>query len=250
MSHEAEPTVPNTGRMLDYWLGGRHHYPVDIAAAKSFEAVFQDCARVFRVLRDFIGRTSRYIQAQGVDQFLVLGSGLPTQGNVHEVVPSARVLYTDIDPSNVELGQRILAGAPHTGYVHCDATDLTTLDMREVERVLGPVRRLGIIMIGVEAFIDDERLRATFQKLYDFAPSGSYLAFDCDSPTVNNHPELVKLVTMMGPGFYMRTAEQLAAALGPWRLTEDGVKPVAVWRHPGKPVDVPPYMNGGVAMKP
>jgi hypothetical protein len=247
MSHEAEPTVPNTGRMFDYWLGGRHHYPVDIAAAKSFEAVFQDFPRVFRVLRDFIGRASRYIQAQGVDQFLVLGSGVPTQGNVHEVVPGARVLYTDIDPSNVELGQRILAGVPHTGYVHCDATDLTTLDMREVERVLGPVRRLGLILIGVEAFIDDERLRATCQKLYDFAPSGSYLAFDCDSPTANNHPELVK---MMGPGFHMRTAEQLAAALGPWRLTEDGVKPVADWRNPGKPVDVPPYMNGGVAMKP
>ncbi|HEX8819094.1 MAG TPA: SAM-dependent methyltransferase [Archangium sp.] len=247
MTHEAEPTVPNTGRMFDYWLGGKHHYPVDIAAAKAFEVVFQDFPRVFRVLRDFIGRASRYIHEQGVEQFLVLGSGVPTQGNVHEVVPGARVLYTDIDPSNVELGQRILAGVPHTGYTHCDATDLTTLDMQVVKRVLGPIRRLGIIMIGVEAFIDDERLRATCQKLYDFAPSGSYLAFDCDSPKAKDHPELVK---MMGPAFHMRTAEQLAAALGPWRLTEDGVQPVAVWRHRGTPVDVPPYMNGGVALKP
>jgi hypothetical protein len=247
MTHETEPTTPNTGRMFDYWLGGKHYYPVDVAAAKAFEAVFDDFPRVFRTLRDFIGRASRFIQSQGVDQFLVLGSGLPTQGNVDETVPGARVLYTDIDPANVELGQRILADVPGTGYVHCDATDLATLDMDAVRQVLGPIRRLGIISVGVEAFMTDAQVRATFQKLHDFAPPGSYLAFDCDSPQALNHPELVK---MMGPGFHMRTPEQLAAVLGPWRLTEDGIQPVAVWRNPGKPADIPPYMNGGVATKP
>lgn len=247
MSHEAEPTVPNTGRMFDYWLGGRHHYPVDIAAAKAFEQVFQDFPRVFRVLRDFIGRASRYIHSQGVEQFLVLGAGLPTQDNVHETVPGARVLYTDIDPANVELGQRILQGQPGTGYTRCDATDLSTLDPAVVHQVLGPVRRLGIIVVGVEAFMSDAQIRDSFEKLYALAPPGSYLAFDCDSPRVADHPELVK---MMGPGFHMRTPEQLAAVLGPWQLTEDGVQPVARWRNPGPGVDVPPYMTGGVARKP
>ncbi|MFY0564029.1 SAM-dependent methyltransferase [Archangium lansingense] len=247
MSHEAEPTVPNTGRMFDYWLGGNHHYPVDVAAAKAFEAVFKDFRPVFRALRGFIGRASRYIQAQGVDQFLVLGAGLPTQGNVHETVPGARVLYTDIDDSNVALGQRILAGVPGTGYIRCDATNLSTLDQGTVRQVLGPLRRLGIIVVGVEAFMTDEQVRASFQQLYDLAPPGSYLAFDCDSPKALEHPELVK---MMGPGFHMRTAEQLAAVLGPWKLTEDGVQPVAVWRNPEPPADMPPYMNGGVATKP
>lgn len=247
MTHEAEPTVPNTGRMFDYWLGGKHYYPVDVAAAKAFEAVFDDLPRVFRALRDFIGRASRYIQAQGVDQFLVLGSGLPTQGNVHEVVPGARVLYTDIDPANVELGQRILAGVPGTGYAFCDATNLSTLDPEVVTRVLGPLRRLGIIVVGVEAFMTDEQIRASFQQLHEMAPPGSYLAFDCDSPQALNHPELVK---MMGPGFHMRSVEQLGAVLGPWKLTEDGIQPVSDWRNPGKTTDLPPYMNGGVAMKP
>ncbi|WP_224372688.1 SAM-dependent methyltransferase [Hyalangium versicolor] len=67
MTQEAEPTVPNTGRMFDYWLGGKHYYPVDVAAAKAFEAVFDDFPRVFRALRDFIGRASHFIQSQGVD---------------------------------------------------------------------------------------------------------------------------------------------------------------------------------------
>lgn len=248
MTNEAEPTVPNTGRMLDYWLGGKHHYPVDVATAKAFEAVFDDFPRVFRTLRDFIGRASRFIHSQGVDQFLVLGAGLPTQGNVHEAVPGARVLYTDIDPSNVELGQRILAGVAGTGYTRCDATDLKTLDMQSVTRVLGPLQRLGIVLVGVEAFMPDDAIRAACEGLYALAPPGSYLAFDCDSPqATKTHPELVK---MMGPGFHMRTAEQLGAVLGPWQLTEDGIQPVAAWRNPGKPPEIPPYMLGGVAVKP
>lgn len=246
MVHETEPTAPNTGRMLDYWLGGEHHYPVDVAAAKTMETVFNDFPRVFRVLRDFIGRASRFIHAQGVDQFLVLGAGVPTQGNVHEVVPDARVLYTDLDPVNIELGQRILAGVPGTGYTACDVTNLTTLDRELMMSVLGPLRRLGIIMVGVEAFIDDDRLRAACRDLYELAPPGSYLAFDCDSPKGNDHPELIKI---MGEGFHMRTPEELAAVLGPWQVTEDGIQPVAVWRNPETPVDIPAYMNGGVAVK-
>jgi hypothetical protein len=54
MTHEAEPKVPNTNRMFEYWLGARN-YPVDVAAAESFEAVFDDFPRVFHALRDFIG---------------------------------------------------------------------------------------------------------------------------------------------------------------------------------------------------
>lgn len=245
MKHEAEPTQPNTGRMFDYWLGGHHHSPVDVAAAQAFETVFDDFPRVFRALRDFIGRASRYIRQQGVEDFLVLGAGLPTQGNVHEAVPGARVLYTDLDPDNVALGQRILAGVPGTGYTRCDATDLSTLDPAVVHQVLGPPRPLGIIVVGVEAFMDDAQVRITFQRLHDQALPGSHLAFDCDSPQALNHPELVK---MMGPGFHMRTPEQLAALLGPWQLTGDGIQPVAAWRNPTPP-SLPPYMNGGVALK-
>ena len=82
---------------------------------------------MFRALGDFIGRASRYIREQGVEHFLVLGAGLPTRGNVHEGVPGARVLYTDLDADTVALGQRLLAGVEGTGYTRCDATDLSTL---------------------------------------------------------------------------------------------------------------------------
>jgi hypothetical protein len=247
MTFTTEPTVPNTGRILDYWLGGQHHFPPDVAAARAFSAIYGDFPRVFRVLRDFIGRASRFIHSQGVDQFLVLGAGVPTQGNVHEAVPAARVLYTDIDPLNVELGQRILAGMPGKGYALCDASDLSTLDLESARQVLGPFHRLGIVMVGVAVFIDDERLRATYRKLHELAPPGSYLAFDFDSTKLREFPAALR---MLGDGFHMRTPETFAPLLQPWQLTEDGIQPVAAWRHPGGPTDIPTFMFGGVAMKP
>ncbi|MGC5051752.1 SAM-dependent methyltransferase [Micromonospora sp. DT48] len=80
-----EPEQPSTARMIDFWLGGAHHHPVDVAAAHAFEQAYGPCAPVFRELRAFLGRAVRAIAATGVDGFLVFGAGVPTMGNVHEV---------------------------------------------------------------------------------------------------------------------------------------------------------------------
>lgn len=229
---KAEPMIPNTGRILDYWLGGTHHFAADKAAAGAFDAINGDFPRVFRVLRDFIGRASRYIAAQGVDQFLVLGSGIPTQGNVHEAVPSAKVLYTDIDPVNVELGSKILASSPSAAYGYCDASDFSTLDPALVERVLGPKRRIGVIVVGCAVFVPDDKLRALYAALHAWAPAGSFLGFDFDSRELENYPAAL---AMLGDGFFMRTPDEFAPLLGPWQTTEDGIAPVAAWRSEGPP---------------
>jgi hypothetical protein len=241
-----EPASPNTGRILDYWLGGNHHLPVDVEAARAFESIYGDFPGVFRTLRDFIGRAARYIGEQGIDQFLVLGSGIPTQGNVHEAVPQARVLYTDIDPLNVQLGQEILAGNPDVGYTYCDANDLSTLDQELVRSVLGPLRRLGIVVVGVGVFIPDDRLRGLFAGLYEWAPGESHLAFDFDSTRLSTFPAALE---MLGDGFHMRTPETFAPLLGPWELTQDGIQPAGAWRNPEGKAAVPVFMYGGVAVR-
>ncbi|MFN6502369.1 MAG: SAM-dependent methyltransferase [Nostoc sp. DedQUE01] len=152
------PAVPNTARIIDYWLGGSHHFEIDVESARVFEEVYPDSPQVFQTLRGYIGRVSRYIESQGINQFVVFGSGLPTCGNVHEAVPSALVLYTDIDRANIELGCRILANNSKTDYTFCDVTKLETLDRAVMVNVLGTVQRLGIVLIGVCAFIPDEIL--------------------------------------------------------------------------------------------
>ncbi|WP_437940590.1 SAM-dependent methyltransferase [Sorangium sp. So ce341] len=240
----------NAARMIDYWLGGIHYLPVDIEAAKEYEAAYGDFRGIFRVLRAYIGRAARAIRAEGIDQFLVFGAGLPTSGNVHEAVPDARVLYTDVDLINIAMGQRILAGLPNVGYAYCDASDLTTLDRASVERVLGPIRRLGIVFVGVAAFIADDKLAATFASLHDLAPAGSLMALDFDSEMCRRYPRIVELLEAPGLRFHMRAPEAIRSLLGPWRLTSEGITPVGAWRNRGEDADYPPFMYGCMARRP
>lgn len=247
------PSTPNTARILDYWLGGTHHFPVDVEGARLFDAVYPEFPRVFRTLRAYIGRVSRYINAQGVDQFVVFGSGLPTCGNVHEAVPGARVLYTDIDPANIAFGQEILADNPLADYTFCDASDLDTLAQDVVQRVLGPLRRLGMVFVGVSAFIPDAPLARMLDTLYEWAPAGSFLALDFDGEALGHYPKALELLASMGAPLYMRNPATIRPLLGRWQVTHHGILPVAAWHADGPaslsaPED-PVFMYGCVVYK-
>ncbi|WP_437970176.1 SAM-dependent methyltransferase [Sorangium sp. So ce260] len=249
-THVSRFAGANSARMIDYWLGGRHYLPIDVDAAREYEAAYEDFRGIFRVLRGYIGRAARSIRAQGIDQILVFGAGLPTSGNVHEAVPDARVLYTDVDPINIAMGREILAGLPNADYVYCDASDLTTLDQASVERVLGPIRRLGIVFVGVAAFLSDDALQATFASLYDRAPPGSCMALDFDSEMCRRYPRIVELLEAPGLQFHMRSPESIRSLLGPWRLTDDGITPVSAWRNSGADADYPAFMYGCMVHRP
>ncbi|HZF51657.1 MAG TPA: SAM-dependent methyltransferase [Polyangiaceae bacterium] len=221
------PNEPNSGRILDYWLGGKHHYPMDVHAADQFSAIYSGFPGVFRELRNFIGRGSRYIARQKVSRFLVFGAGIPTQGNVHEAVPDARVYYTDIDEHNVQLGREILASNSKCSYGRCDATDLSTLDRREMESVLGADGPLGIVFVGFACFISDDVLRTTFERLYDLGPVGSFLMADFDSYAF---PSAVgEAFRSAGLTYTLRGPAEVGSLLGPWRPTELGILPVGRW---------------------
>ncbi|MBD2085503.1 SAM-dependent methyltransferase [Trichocoleus sp. ST-U3] len=244
---------PNTARMIDYWLGGSHYFPIDVEAAKVCAGVYPDFPTVFRELRDYIGQVSRYIESQGIDQFIVFGSGLPTCGNVHEVVAQAKVLYTDIDRANIKLGQEILAENSNAGYTFCDATNLDTLEQSVVAQVLGSIRRLGMVFVGVAAFIPDEIMTQMLDQLYDWAPAGSFLALDFDGEAGIVYPEMLELLDSMGAHVYMRNPETIRALLGRWQLTEHGILPVEAWQADlsAKPIEAsePVFMYGCVVYK-
>ncbi|MFI7218675.1 SAM-dependent methyltransferase [Micromonospora maritima] len=244
----AQPDRPSTARMIDHWLGGRHHHPVDVAAAAAFEAAYGPCAAIFRSLRDFLGRAVRAVAAEGVDGFLVFGAGVPTRGNVHEVAPDATVLYTDVDPDTVRLGQRLLAGSDRAGYGYGDAADLGTVDPAQLHRfVPGWGRRpVGVVFLGLAAFLDDDTLARTLDELYAAAAPGSWLAIDFDSEELAGHPEAL---AMMGPEFRMRAPEEFAPLLGRWRPSHDGIVPVARWRPVGEPAPVPDAFYGALASR-
>src|SRR4051812_36491722 len=104
---------PNAARVYDYLLGGSHNFAADRRIGDQVVGVTPGARGQARLNRAFLGRVVRYCVGQGVRQFLDLGSGIPTAGNVHEVArseaPDARVVYVDIDPIAIAHGRDILA---------------------------------------------------------------------------------------------------------------------------------------------
>jgi O-methyltransferase involved in polyketide biosynthesis len=242
------PDKPNTGRILDYWLGGNHHFPPDAGAAQAFEALYQGFPQVFRTLRKFIGRAVHAVADEGIAQFLVLGSGIPTRGNVHEVVPRARVLYTDIDQVNIELGRQILADNPNADYAYYDAADLATLDQDAVSRMLDPAAPLGVVLVGVSVFLEDATVHRALSDLYDWIPAG-YLVADFDGEALESYPAVLKMLDDAGEPLHLRRPAQIEPLLDRWELSADGIQPVDVWRTPSAPRPEKVFMYGCMARK-
>lgn len=132
-----DPVVPpgvdvdraNVARMYDYWLGGAHNFAIDREYADRIEASNRTARHAARSNRSFLRHVVRWCLAQGIDQFLDLGSGVPTVGNVHELAPGARVAYVDHEGVAVAHARTILAGI--------DRASVTQADLADADAVLG-----------------------------------------------------------------------------------------------------------------
>src|SRR6185437_7478550 len=111
-----DTSTANAARIYDYLLGGKDNYAVDRDAARTLVAALPGTVRACRDNRDFLTRAVRYLSGAGVRQFLDIGTGLPTMGNVYEVAqetePGARVAYVDYDRTVVNHARALLATTP------------------------------------------------------------------------------------------------------------------------------------------
>jgi hypothetical protein len=114
--------TPSVARVYDFLLGGMHNFAVDREMGRRLEREVPGTTRAAWAKRAFLQRAVRYCAGLGIDQYLDIGSGIPTEGNVHGVVreelPDARVMYVDIDPIAVLHGRALLADDPHCAVVH------------------------------------------------------------------------------------------------------------------------------------
>src|ERR1700733_13877353 len=114
-----DPTRANTARGYDYLLGGSHNFLADQDAARALTSVDPDAPVFTRANRAFIGRAVRFLAAAGIRQFLDIGCGIPTEGNVHEVAQAAardsRVAYVEVDPVAIAHSKVMLAGGDQPG---------------------------------------------------------------------------------------------------------------------------------------
>lgn len=230
---DIDTNKPSIARIYDYWLGGTHNFPVDRAIGKEAErSPLPFVMQGINLNRWFIGYAGRTMVQASIAHFLDLGAGLPTEGALHESVPkTSKILYNDFEPDTVTYARHILReehGDPaNIEYVEARIQDIDVI-LSAADRLFGPTRVVGICMIGVVWFIDDDSLRRIFQRLYDWSAPGSILALSSGEVPPENTAQLEVIETYeqrTGVKLYFRPAAQLASLLGPWQPLEGGFSP-------------------------
>jgi hypothetical protein len=225
--------------MWDYFLGGYHNFAVDRQAAEQAIKLYPDLPLVAQVTRAFLRRAVRFMLGKGVDQFLDIGSGVPTVGNVHEIAqqvnPAARVVYVDIDPVAVAYSQTILRGTANAVAVRADAyRPEEIVGHPDVRRVLDWTRPIGMLTIALVHFLpDDAEALGILRVLRDALPNGSYLALthataDGVDPALAEKGE--QLYRRTSAPLHFRTRDQVAGLFDGLEVVEPGVVYVPLWR--------------------
>jgi hypothetical protein len=227
--------TPSVARVYDFLLGGMHNFAVDREMGRRLEREVPGTTRAAWANRAFLQRAVRYCASLGIDQYLDIGSGIPTEGNVHEVVreelPDARVVYVDIDPIAVLHGRALLADDPHCAVVHADLhepeeilTAPETLDLIDFDRPT------AVLMVSIlEVFPDSDQPHDLIRRLTAPTVAGSHLVI---SHFGRNY----------GTPAQVRTALEAAARTGTPALHREPIELISLL---GDFVPVPP---GAVAM--
>jgi len=191
---------PSWARMTDYWLGGYHNFAVDRLAARHVETILPEAPEICREQRRFLQRAMNYMARQlGLNQFIGFGSGLPTRGNVHQIVqainPAAKVIYSDSHLTSVIQAQDILDGNSNVHYTQCDAADPSELFRAPVaSQMFSNDHRVGISFSGLGHFLSDEESARSFAVLYEWATEGSFMAIMTISRGVERFPRLKQIL--------------------------------------------------------
>ncbi|KJK53777.1 SAM-dependent methyltransferase [Streptomyces sp. NRRL F-4428] len=234
-------SVPSVSRIYDYYLGGSHNFEVDRRAARRAMEFMPGLPKIMQANRAFMRRAVRYAVAEGVTQFLDIGSGIPTFGNVHEIAqaasPGARVVYVDHDPVAVAHSHAVLLDDEHTGVVSADLRKpKEVLAAPEVGRLLDLDRPVALLLVAVLHFLEDaDRPYDAVAELRDALAPGSLLILTHAS--YEGIP-LTQEVAGGAVGVYrdirnplvMRTGEQIARFFEGFDMVEPGLVSMPDWR--------------------
>jgi hypothetical protein len=175
----SDPGHASAARINDYMLGGSYNYPVDRAAAEGVKQIFPYAQEMARYNRQWLTRAVTYLASEcGVHQFLDIGSGIPTQGNVHQIAPDARVVYADYERVAVDIGLDILVDRPYATSIHADVRQPDTiLDAPATVDTLDFDQPMAMIWSSMIHFIEDqdEPLKI-FARYRDRLKPGDYIA--------------------------------------------------------------------------
>jgi O-methyltransferase involved in polyketide biosynthesis len=242
----ASLSKPSAARVYDYYLGGDSNWAIDRAFAEQQIREWPDTPWLIRQNRKFLVRAVRHLVRQGVRQFVDIGSGLPTEGNVHEIAEltapgEARVVYVDHDPV-VHAHSTLLL--ERNGEPSRHRTLLgNLLDHERLWRgvldtgVIDPAQPLGLLMVAVVHLIPDE-LRPDLSLAYyrsELAP-GSFLALSHGTIDGLDDQARSRLATVQQhydqeatDPLLSRSREEILRLFGDWEVMPPGLVWTAEW---------------------
>ncbi|MCX5370678.1 SAM-dependent methyltransferase [Streptomyces sp. NBC_00015] len=249
---EIDTSKPHPARMYDWYLGGKDNYPVDEAMGRQMLALDPRVPVMARVNRAFMHRSTRWLATNGVRQFLDVGTGIPTEPNLHQVAqqiaPDARVVYCDNDPIVLAHAAALLRSTSDgvTEYLQADVRDPDAI-IAGAGKILDLSRPVALSLVALLHFVSDEDgAHELVDRLLAALPSGSYLMMT--HATADFSPEESAAATAKlkaaGVTLALRSREEFSRFFDGLDLVEPGVAVVPEW-HPelGEPV---PGQDDGV----
>jgi len=237
---------PAAARVYDYMLGSYHNFEIDRQVGQKLLELYPDSRLAAQALRACLRRMVNFLVEQGIDQFLDIGSGIPTVGNVHSVAqkgnPAARVVYVDIDPIAVAHSTAMLKDNPNATAICGDAHyPDQILNHAEVKSLLDFSRPAAVLFLGLLQYIvDDEQAHNTVRTFRDTLVPGSYIAISHGTRD-NAPPEQTEQVERLSrltptPSKY-RTLFEIQQFFEGLEVVEPGLVYTPLWRPEG-PDDV------------
>lgn len=249
---EFDTTKPNVARMYDYYLGGKNHFGADREAAEKVLAALPEARDAAVENRRFVQRAVRHLESAGIDQFIDIGAGLPTQENVHEIASHARVAYVDNDPVVFTHGNALLAGAR-------DGVKVLAGDLRrpaelfadpELRALIDLDRPVAVLLAAILHFVgDEERPHEMLDRIRAELPPGSYLVISHASGDADEEARdrVTDAYRSASSPYTSRSRTQISRFFGDFELLDPGLVHAAEWH--GEPTRRS-FFYVGVGVKP
>ncbi|GLW46476.1 hypothetical protein Stsp02_21380 [Streptomyces sp. NBRC 14336] len=251
-------SVPSVSRIYDYYLGGSHNFEVDREAARRAMEFMPGLPKIMQANRAFMRRAVRFAADEGVTQFLDIGSGIPTFGNVHEVAqaanPEARVVYVDHDPVAVAHSQAVLEGNERADVVAADLLKPhEILASPQVERLIDLNRPVALLLVAILHFVEEaDDPYGAVAELRDALAPGSLLVLTHASyegmplPAERAGGAVGVYKDIRNP-LIMRSREEIARFFEGYDMVEPGLVSMPRWRPDTAPEEEDPWAFSGYA---
>ncbi|NKQ53599.1 hypothetical protein HFP15_11995 [Amycolatopsis sp. K13G38] len=241
---------PNVSRIYDWYLGGDNNYAIDREFGKQALKLMPHAPFVAKSNREFMVRAVGYALDEGIDQFLDIGSGIPTTSPVHQIAharhPEAKVVYVDNEAVAIAHGTRMLTDEPNAAMVAGDFYQPDTiLEAPETRELIDFDRPVCVLLVALLHFVPptDDPEHTLRQYLGKLAPGSlvaiSHATVDGLDPADPKQAEVRESTLQFcahysktsTPDFVTRTKDEFAQFFKGLQLVEPGVDYTRSWHN-------------------